>query len=108
MRSIRRMLSLIDVRDDALLEPLELRIVLFLAGIRASLAETLDGFEQTGAMLRHIDGRMILDILAVIDRSPFHFHYRSVNLFDSHYFVGRYRGVSRLVRKIVACRAQIT
>ena len=109
MRTLRCLCSAIDAVQNPMLEPADLRIVLFLIDVRVSLAEILDGFHKLAATLPHIAGWMIVDILPIIDRSPFELVYRMSNLSECRIFVAVHPAISRLgVTEIPARRAQIS
>jgi len=107
MRFLRGVGRLFDVPENAVLQSLHLRIVLLAIHIRMSFLQRLDRFQQSAAVLLHINVRMIVDVLAIIDGGALHLADCRIDLADANVLAGIHLGITGLVIEEPARRAQI-
>jgi hypothetical protein len=99
----------IDVADGAVAQTADCWIIFFTSDVRVHFAQQLKRFVQAtrtigGVVYTHV----IVNILAVIDRSPLDLANRSIDLYDRHIFLTAYGGITRTMLKHPAGGAQIT
>jgi hypothetical protein len=90
----------INMRHDALFQPLKLRIVLGETDVRACGVQRLGRFEQAASVFHHINLRVIVEVFAIVDGRLLYFPNGGVNLGYGAVFVGIDLGITgRMVKK---------
>ena len=104
---ISRPAGLVDVPQRPVAQVAHFRIVFFAVDVGMRLLQCLDRPEQAAAVLSHIDIRMVVDVLPVIDRSTLDLVNRCIDLLNGHIFTRIDPPVARLVIQKPARGAQI-
>ena len=97
----------VDVLERPVAQLADLGVVFFTTDVGLGLVQGLDRLQETAAVLLDVDLRVVVEVLAVIDRGTLDLADRGVDLGDRDVLIAGDDGIAGLVVEEPARRAQV-